>query len=112
MLDGGAGVVPADWLAEIARGGDRDAWATGEWGQAFAAISPTLSYRSGWYVTGDAHGMLFAMGVYGQNLFVDPADQLVIAKLSSQAEPVDYRAIGLTHLFVAQLRRHFSAVAA
>ena len=29
------------------------------------------------------------MGIHGQNLFVDAANEIVIAKLSSQAMPLD-----------------------
>ncbi|MDB5967419.1 MAG: hypothetical protein JWQ72_3919, partial [Polaromonas sp.] len=48
---------------------------------------------------------LFAMGVYGQNLFVDRANGIVVAKFSSWAEPTDYRALGLTHMAFAEIRR-------
>jgi CubicO group peptidase (beta-lactamase class C family) len=48
---------------------------------------------------------LFALGILGQNLFVDPANRMVIAKLSSQAERIDPRAVGLTHLALGEIRR-------
>lgn len=101
----GAEVVPEAWVEDLARGGDRDAWRTGEWGQAFSAISPNMSYRSGWYTIDDEPQTLFAMGIHGQNLFVDRANQIVIAKTSSQAEAMDYRALGLTHQAVPEIRR-------
>jgi hypothetical protein len=50
-------------------------------------------------------GTLFAMGTDGQNLFVDQANRLVIAKLSSQSSPVDLPAWTLTHQALAELRR-------
>jgi hypothetical protein len=49
--------------------------------------------------------MLFAMGVHGQNLFVDRDNRIVIAKLSSQASRTDYQALPLTHRAVAEFRR-------
>lgn len=101
----GAEVVPAGWIADIQAGGDREAWRTGAWGAAFAPISPDMSYRSGWYLRHETPGWLFAMGVHGQNLFVDPARRLVIAKLSSQAEFFDYGAAVLTHAAIGELRR-------
>ena len=64
-----------------------------------------MSYRSGWYVIHDAPKTLFAMGIHGQNLFIDPADSLVIVKVSSQGAPIDYQAIALTHRAVAEIRR-------
>lgn len=113
VLDGGARdgeeIVPAAWIADIARGGDRDAWHHGEWGQAFAPISRTMSYRSGWYLIHDAPQLMFAMGIHGQSLFVDRDSRMVIAKLSSQADRIDHRALLLTHRAVAEFRRCLAA---
>jgi CubicO group peptidase (beta-lactamase class C family) len=64
-----------------------------------------ICYRGGWYVIGDAPQALFAMGIYGQNLFVDPQHRLVIAKLSSQGVAVDNAAWALTHRALPELRR-------
>ena len=44
---------------------------------------------------GDAP-MAFGVGVYGQNVLVDPEHGIVIAKFSSQAPPLDERLIALT----------------
>ena len=44
-------------------------------------------YRSKWYVRRGAAPMAFGVGVFGQNVFVDPENGIVIAKLSSQAPP-------------------------
>jgi CubicO group peptidase (beta-lactamase class C family) len=41
--------------------------------------------------------ILFAMGIHGQNVFVDRANRIVIAKVSSQNSPIDSRALWLTH---------------
>lgn len=105
LLDGGRGAVPAAVIEDLYTGGDRAAWRDGEWGPAFSGISRAMSYRSGWY-TVDGAGLLFAMGIHGQNLFVDRARSVVIAKLSSQPDPVDGQTIGLTHrLAEAVMRR-------
>jgi hypothetical protein len=49
--------------------------------------------------------LLFAMGIHGQNLFVDRANRIVIAKVSSQNNPIDTKALPLTHMMVAEIRR-------
>ena len=98
--------VGAATVEDIAQGGDRDAWATGAWSAAFSAISRSMSYRDGWYTLDGDPQILFAMGVYGQNLFLDVQNRIVIAKLSSWAEPIDNRALGLTHMMVGAIRRH------
>jgi CubicO group peptidase (beta-lactamase class C family) len=98
-------VVPESWIDDIAQNGDARAWSEGQWGQSFAAISPKMRYRSGWYVIDDEPQIVFAMGIHGQNLFVDAQNRIVIAKVSSQNSPIDNRAMWLTHQAVAEVRR-------
>lgn len=106
MVDGGrrgsVEVIPPAWIDDIVENGDRDAWHKGEWGGLFPGRS--VSYRSGWYVLGDESKMLFAMGIHGQNLFVDRANRIVIAKLSSQ-ERFDIPVVTLTHRGIREIRR-------
>ncbi len=45
------------------------------------------------------------MGIHGQNLFVDAANRIVIAKVSSLNDPIDHRAIWLTHKAVPEITR-------
>ena len=99
----GRQIIPRSWLDDIARNGDRNAWKQGEFAAAFGARD--MSYRSGWYVINDEPRTVFAMGIHGQNLFVDQANRLVIAKLSSQHSPIDPGAMALTHRAVAEIRR-------
>jgi CubicO group peptidase (beta-lactamase class C family) len=90
VAQGGAGVVPAAWIDDMARNGDREAWRTGEF--AYFGIEG-MNYRSGWYVP--AEGTVFAMGIHDQYLFVDRVNRIVLAKLSSGRVPIDPRAVGL-----------------
>ena len=98
-------ILPSAWLKDTLEGGDHQAWRTGGWGQIFAPLSRNLRYRNSWYVADDQPKLLFAMGVHGQNLFVDIENRMVVAKLSSQADRTDARAIGLTHWALPALRR-------
>ncbi len=100
----GTQVIPEAWIDDILTGGDRQAWATGEWGKAFGAIGRDMSYRAGWYVTGARPGSMFAMGIHGQNLFIDQETGVVVAKVSSQHNPIDYQAMGIIHAAVPVLR--------
>jgi CubicO group peptidase (beta-lactamase class C family) len=106
LVEGGRGVVPAGWIEDVAAHGDPAAWAAG----SFAAYYPGLDmhYRSQWYVVRERSPLLFAMGIHGQNLFVDRARQIVIAKFSSQAAPIDEARIALTTRAVERLRARFS----
>lgn len=83
MLDDGLGpdgtsVVPASWVADVRRGGDVEAAA-----ETFDAVHPGGSYRNQFWVTGDAHGCFYGVGIYGQYVWMDPASDVVIAKHSS-----------------------------
>jgi CubicO group peptidase (beta-lactamase class C family) len=99
----GAEIIPAAWLADIEQNGDREAWNQGEFAQSFGGA--TMSYRSSWYVLHRAPTLLFAMGIHGQNLFVDRVHKLVVAKLSSQNDAIDPHASALAHRAVAEIRR-------
>lgn len=99
----GRQILPPGWLNDMREGGDREAWSAGQWQPAFQGR--VTRYRSGWYVNDGPPAMIFAMGIHGQNLFVDREAGLVVAKLSSQAQAFDYAADRLTHAGVAALRR-------
>jgi hypothetical protein len=67
-----------------------------------------MHYRSKWYVLKDGAPMLFGMGVNGQNLFVDRASGIVVAKFSSQEAAMDEARIALTMRGIAALRAELS----
>jgi CubicO group peptidase (beta-lactamase class C family) len=100
---GGASIVPERWIEDIERHGDPDAWNAG----SFTAYYPGLPihYRSQWYVLRGDPPLLFALGIHGQNLFVDRRHEIVIAKVSSQARPLDPERIALTMRAVAAIRQ-------
>lgn len=57
-----------------------------------------------WKRIGADAPLAFGMGIHGQNLFVDRKNGIVIAKLSSQAVPLDAPRMALTMRAVAQIR--------
>ena len=85
------------------RQGDADAWAKGDLALYYPGLP--MRYRNQWYVLEGKAPLYFGMGIHGQNLFVDPANEIVIAKLSSQATPLDAPRIALTMRAVSQLRK-------
>ncbi|TGV05310.1 6-aminohexanoate hydrolase, partial [Mesorhizobium sp. M8A.F.Ca.ET.173.01.1.1] len=48
-------------------------------------------YRNKWYQTGHDSAAFCGIGIHGQWLYVNPRTEVVIAKMSSQPEPVDDR---------------------
>ncbi|OPF94124.1 serine hydrolase domain-containing protein [Rhodopseudomonas palustris] len=99
----GRTIVPPSWIDDLWTAGDRDAWRLGEWQKLFPYRN--FSYRGGWYVIHDEPKTMFAMGIHGQNLFIDPENRLVIAKLSSQGAAVDNAAWAVTHRALPEFRR-------
>ena len=99
-------VVPLSWIEDIRTAGDRAAWDKGD----FAAYMPGMPvhYRSKWYTLQGAAPMSFGVGVFGQNVFVDYINEIVIAKFSSQALPMDEGRILLTMQAVGAIRQHLS----
>jgi CubicO group peptidase (beta-lactamase class C family) len=94
---------PNAWIDDIERNGDAEAWAAGDLVQYFPGLP--LRYRSFWYRLEGAAPLLFGMGIHGQNLFVDRRNELVIAKVSSQAVPLDTARMGLTMRAVSEIRK-------
>jgi hypothetical protein len=94
---------PTPWLDDLERGGDRAAWDAGSFVEYFPGLP--IRYRSQWYAVEGSAPLLFGFGIHGQNLFVDRKNELVIAKLSSQAAPLDAERIALTTQAVSQIRQ-------
>ncbi len=91
MRDGGAAggrqVLPRRWVDDIRTGGDRAAWLRGD--PAYVSLLPDGRYRSKWYQTGNSAGAFCAIGIHGQWLYIDPAADTVMVKLSAQPVPLD-----------------------
>ena len=85
------------------RDGDPKAWAAGDMAPYYPGLP--MRYRSQWYVLDGQAPLAFGMGIHGQNLFVDRVNDLVIAKLSSQAMPMDAARIGLTMRAISEVRK-------
>ena len=98
-------IVSAPVISDITDNGDADAWKNGEWGKSFASISTNMRYRSGWYLVDDQPKTMFAMGIHGQNLFIDRANRIVVAKLSSWKQRIDYVPLWATHRGFERLQR-------
>jgi CubicO group peptidase (beta-lactamase class C family) len=81
----GRQVVPGAWIDDINECGDPEAWARSE----FADMFPQASYRSKWYRIDRANGVLCALGIHGQWIYIHPEAELVIVRMASEATPLD-----------------------
>src|SRR4051812_18523892 len=97
----GTPIIPASWIEDMLGGGDPNAWAAGDLVSYFG--DRAMRYRNQWYFLRE-RGIALGLGVYGQNVFVDRANELVIAKVSSQPPPLDKDLIDLTITFVEAMR--------
>lgn len=80
----GSRVVSADWVAQTLAGGDRRAVRD----LIIQEVHPNVSYRNQWWSTGNERGNVYAVGIHGQYIWLDPPTDTVIVKLSSCPEPV------------------------
>ncbi len=80
-------IIPAHWVQECREGGDHEVWRrSGAITEKFARGS----YRNKWYQTGNAHKAFCAIGIHSQWIYIDPVAEVVIVKLSSQADPLNF----------------------
>jgi hypothetical protein len=101
---GGRQIVPGWWIDDIADNGSREAWARGE----FAPLFPKAHYRSQWYAIDPERGVLAALGIHGQWIYIDPPSETVIIRLGSDHTPLDPDAAKLwTDTFAAIARARF-----
>ena len=111
LLEGGSyrgrQVVPRSWIDMIATDGDPEAWSAGNLASYYPDIP--MHYRAKWYVERGESPMLFCLGIHGQNLFIDAKTEIVIAKFSSQPQPLDVECIALTGTLVTALRQMLTA---
>jgi CubicO group peptidase (beta-lactamase class C family) len=104
---GGRQIIPSTWLEDVLTAGDATAWAEGDFAKYFPGVE--AHYRSKWYVMRGKEPLIFGVGVFGQNLYIDPTNGLVIVKFSSHALPMDEERISLTTQGIAALRAHLRA---
>ncbi len=100
-------VLPETWIDDVLNNGDQTAWDQGD----FAGYFPgkTMHYRNKWYVERGEYPMVFCIGIHGQNLYVLPGQQLVVAKMSSRPKPLDPQVSQLNLKMIDALKQHFAA---
>jgi CubicO group peptidase (beta-lactamase class C family) len=87
IVEGGAGIVATDWIEDISTMGDAEAWEAGDFAEDYPGMP--MHYRAQWYVMRDRGPLIMALGIHGQNLYVDRGTELVVAKHASAAAPLD-----------------------
>lgn len=94
-------VLPKGWTEDLINKSDKAAWDKGNFSDMFP--DQPMSYRSKWYVSHpspvDEAQWFIALGIHGQYIFVDPANEFVMVNFSSDPEPLSDN--GTAHSMVA-----------
>jgi len=77
ILEGGRGVIPADWI-EATRSGDHTMF-----GAPYSAVLPEGAYRNQFWIEDPRNRSIMARGVFGQLVYVSWEFEMVVVKLSS-----------------------------
>jgi CubicO group peptidase (beta-lactamase class C family) len=77
ILEGGRGIVPADWI---------EATRTGNHGPHFNDTFPDGSYRNQFWIRDSQSRTIMARGVFGQLIYIDFDNAMVVVKLSTYPE--------------------------
>ena len=81
----GSQVIPRSWIADVMNGRDSHA----DFTTMPASMGSNAAYRDQVWRTGDDDGCFFGVGIYGQYVWINPATDTVVAKLSSAPEADD-----------------------
>lgn len=83
----GQQLVPESWLHECRNPNDKliEAFAASE----YAEVLPGGAYHNQWWVRNPEKGIIMALGIHGQTLYIDCERNFVAAKFSSQPEQVN-----------------------
>lgn len=74
----GEQLIPAQVIAQIRQGGDKDAFSKANYTTLAGG-----SYRSMWWVLHNKNQAYAARGVHGQTIYIDPTAEMVIVRYSS-----------------------------
>ncbi|MDX2156793.1 MAG: serine hydrolase [Hyphomicrobiaceae bacterium] len=100
-------IVPAEWIEDIESAGDAAAWNAGSFVELFPGRA--MHYRAKCYVERGPSPLISGLGIHGQHLFVDRQAQIVVAKLSSQVQPLDADGIRMTSRAVDAIRARLTS---
>ena len=96
----GQQLVPSVWIDECRFAGSElvSAFAQSDYGD----VLPNHAYHNQWWVRDPERGVIMALGIHGQTLYIDPQSEFVVAKFSSQPNQDDIAmALDQIHAFEA-----------
>ncbi len=80
-------IVPENWINDIKNYEDKSCYLNQDDLKRF----PKGNYRSKWYQTGLDENEFCAIGIHGQNIWINPKKELTIIRMSSASDPINIK---------------------
>ena len=80
-------IVPENWIDDIKKYKDNSCYLNQDKLERF----PNGNYRSKWYQTGFDENEFCAIGIHGQNIWINPKKELTIIRMSSASDPINIK---------------------
>ena len=80
-------VVPAAWIEDFVNNKNNNSYLNQDNLERF----PKGNYRSKWYQTGFKHNEYCAIGIHGQNIWINPQKEITIVRMSSASDPINIK---------------------
>ena len=78
-------VIPAAWIEDFINNKNNNSYLNQDNLERF----PKGNYRSKWYQTGFKDNEYCAIGIHGQNIWINPQKEITIVRMSSASDPIN-----------------------
>ena len=80
-------IIPESWIDDFINFKDNKCYLNQDKLERF----PNGNYRSKWYQTGFQDNEFCAIGIHGQNIWINPKKELTIIRMSSASDPINIK---------------------
>ena len=80
-------VIPAAWIEDFVNNKNNNSYLNQDNLERF----PNGNYRSKWYQTGFNDNEYCAIGIHGQNIWINPQKEITIVRMSSASDPINIK---------------------
>ena len=80
-------VIPAAWIEDFVNNKNNNSYLNQDNLERF----PNGNYRSKWYQTGYKDNEYCAIGIHGQNIWINPQKEITIVRMSSASDPINIK---------------------
>ena len=80
-------VIPAAWIEDFVNNKNNNNYLNQDNLERF----PNGNYRSKWYQTGFKDNEYCAIGIHGQNIWINPQKEITIVRMSSASDPINIK---------------------